>query len=88
MASSNPTTPVARRAFSLPAARPASNPDPRIEVLYNLPAVRIVAFTTQSPTTRPGSRNGSPVVDEVPGTLSWVSRFERTIAIGMRILVN
>ncbi|TVY23295.1 hypothetical protein LHYA1_G007870 [Lachnellula hyalina] len=71
------------RSFSQPVARTASTPDPQIEVLYNLPSVRIVAFTTPNSIYRPGSSHGSPAVEEdAPGTLPWVSRYERTIAIG------
>lgn len=71
------------RSFSQPVARTASTPDPQIEVLYNLPSVRIVAFTTPNSIYRPGSSHGSPAVEEdTPGTLPWVSRYERTIAIG------
>jgi hypothetical protein len=51
-------------------------------MLYSLPTARIVAFTTSS-TARPSSSNGSPVAEDQPGTLSWVSRFERTLAVGM-----
>jgi hypothetical protein len=94
MASSTPATPIARRTFSLPSlpsARLASSPDPQIEVLFTLPSVRIIAFTTptststsaSSSTSRPSSSNGNYVVEEAPGTLPWVSRFERTIAVGM-----
>jgi hypothetical protein len=80
MASSSP---VYRRSVSQPVARTASAPDPQIEVLYNLPSVRIVAFTTPSSIYRPSSSHGSPVVEDAPGTLPWVSRSERTIAVGM-----
>ena len=77
------SSPVFRRSFSLPTPKPATSPDPQVEVLFNLPSVRIVAFTTSSTTIRPESRNGSSAVEEKPGTLPWVSRFERTIAVGM-----
>ncbi|TVY89997.1 hypothetical protein LAWI1_G001302, partial [Lachnellula willkommii] len=71
------------RSFSQPVARTASIPDPQIEVLYNLPSVRIVAFTTPNSISRPSSSHGSPAVEEdAPGTLPWVSPYERTIAIG------
>jgi len=78
------TTPGPRRSSSLPVGRLASSsPDPQIEILFTLPSVRIISFTTSSkPTSRPSSSNGSVVVEEEPGTLSWVSRFERTIAVG------
>ncbi|KAH6677481.1 inheritance of peroxisomes protein 1-domain-containing protein [Halenospora varia] len=76
------SSPVLKRSFSLPPSRSASSPDPQVEVLFNLPSVRIVAFTTSASPLRPGSNNGSPIVEDAPGTLPWVSRFERTIAIG------
>lgn len=75
-------TPAIRRSFSLPPPKSAINPDPQVEILYNLPSVRIIAFTTSTTSFRPGSSNGSAIVEEKPGTLPWVSRSERTIAIG------
>ncbi|CZR57533.1 uncharacterized protein PAC_07422 [Phialocephala subalpina] len=90
MASIPPTTPTVKRSFSLPlqATKAASSPDPQIEILYNLPSVRIIQFNAgKAPaasisSSRPSSSSGSPAVEELPGTLSWVSRFERTIAVG------
>ncbi|KAH6721401.1 inheritance of peroxisomes protein 1-domain-containing protein [Leptodontidium sp. MPI-SDFR-AT-0119] len=81
---SNPATPAPQRSSSLPVGRLASSsPDPQIEILFTLPSVRIISFTTSSkPSSRPGSSSGSIIVEEEPGTLSWVSRFERTIAVG------
>lgn len=86
----DPSTPAPlRRSFSLPITpRQPSSPDSQIEVLYTLPSAKIVAFTTSNttphaPSSRPSSSSGSPVRDAEPGTLSWVSRFERTIALGM-----
>lgn len=85
MASSSP---VFRRTVSTPVARNPSTPDPQIEVLFNLPSVRIVAFVTPSSTYRPGSSHGSPtVVEETPGTLPWVSRAERTLAVGKSLFL-
>jgi hypothetical protein len=83
MAFPMPETPM-KRSFSLPAqpSKPSLSPDPTVEILYTLPSARIVAFTSSS-TTRPSSSNGSPVAADQPGTLSWVSRFERTLAVGM-----
>lgn len=85
-----PTTPAVKRSFSLSpqATKTASSPDPQIEILYNLPYVRIIQFNagkaaaTSISSSRPSSSSGSPAVEELPGTLSWVSRFERTIAVG------
>jgi hypothetical protein len=82
---STPSTPVSRRSFSLPVARGAANSDPQIEVLYTLPSARIVSFTTSNPPSRPNSSNGISAEEDEPGTLSWVSRFESTIAVGMLI---
>jgi hypothetical protein len=83
MAPSAPGTPV-KRSFSLPAqpTKSSSSLDSTIEILYTLPSARIVAFITSS-TARPSSSSGSPVVEDQPGTLSWVSPFERTLAVGM-----
>ncbi|CAG8954190.1 hypothetical protein HYFRA_00005810 [Hymenoscyphus fraxineus] len=80
----DPTSkPTARRSVSLPPPRSAINPDPQVEILYNLPSVRIVAFTTSSTAAiRQSSSHESPIIEEQPGTLPWVSRSERTIAIG------
>ncbi|KAK0101540.1 hypothetical protein ONS95_006707 [Cadophora gregata] len=81
---SSPTTQAPRRSSSLPVGRPPStSPDPQIEILFTLPSVRIISFITSSKSTsRPGSSNGPADIEEEPGTLSWVSRFERTIAVG------
>jgi hypothetical protein len=73
MASSRPVR-MPTRSASQPLA---SIPDPQIEVLFNLPSVRIVAFTTPSSIYRPGLSHGNLAVEEAPGTLPWVSRFER-----------
>ncbi|KAN0101923.1 Inheritance of peroxisomes protein 1 domain containing protein [Hyaloscypha variabilis] len=82
MAPSIPGTPI-KRSFSLPVqpTKVPSSPDPTIEILYTLPSARIVAFTT-SLTARPSSSSGSPGLEDQPGTLPWVSRFERTLAVG------
>ncbi|PBP19204.1 hypothetical protein BUE80_DR009982 [Diplocarpon rosae] len=82
---STTTTPLARRSSSPLVGRLASSsPDPQIEILFTLPSVRIISFTTTSSkvSSRPGSSNGASIVEDEPGTLSWVSRFERTIAVG------
>lgn len=86
MASSTPTTPVPRRSASLPTPRLPSSPDPQIEVLFTLPSARIIDFQTSGSTSisRRGSLSGDGhVAEEESGTLQWVSRFERTIAVGM-----
>ncbi|PBP18715.1 hypothetical protein BUE80_DR010289 [Diplocarpon rosae] len=79
------TTPLARRSSSPSVGRLASSsPDPQIEILFTLPSVRIISFTSTSSKFSPGSgsSNGASIVEDEPGTLSWVSRFERTIAVG------
>lgn len=83
MASTAPAKPLARRAVSQPIQRPASGPKSQIETLYNHPSARVISFTTSStPTSRPRSSNGSPRVEQEPGASPWVSRSERTIAVG------
>jgi hypothetical protein len=83
MASSSPATPISRRSISLPSPQSASGPDPQIEVLYHHPSARIISFTTSNPTSQSSPITSSPGGEEEPGSLSWVSRFERTIAVGM-----
>jgi hypothetical protein len=82
MASSMPSTPAPRRSVSLPPARlSSSSPDPQIEILFTLPSARIISFSSKS-SSRPGSSSGAINIEEEPGTLSWASTFERTIAVG------
>ena len=82
MASSMPNLPVPRRSASLPVQKP-SGADPQTEILYTLPLARIVQFKTSGSISKRASFGGdTPVVEEEAGTLSWVSRFERTIAVG------
>jgi hypothetical protein len=83
MAFPMPETPM-KRSFSLPTqpSKAPSSPDPTVEILYTLPSARIIAFTASS-ITRPSSSNGSALAGDQPGTLSWVSLFERTLAVGM-----
>ena len=78
MASSGLPTPVSKRSFSLPTPRPAGG-DSEIEILYVIPGTRIISFSSSS------SPNGIPGREEEPGSLLWTSRFERTIAVGMRL---
>ena len=83
MASSSRTFPLPRRSATSPIPRP-SGADPQPEVLYNLPSARIVQFQTSGSISKRTSSSGdSPLAGEEAGTLSWGSRFERTIAIGM-----
>jgi hypothetical protein len=88
MASSTSVTAISRRSFSLPATRAVSTPDPQVEILYTLPSARIVSFTTSNQTFRPSSSNESPAAEVETGTLPWISRFERTIAVGMYLFLR
>ena len=84
MASSTPTTLIPRRSASLLVPRLPSGPDPQVEVLFNLPSARIISFQTAgSISKRVSPSSDSLRLDEEAGTLSWVSRFESTIAVGM-----
>ncbi|CZT42558.1 uncharacterized protein RSE6_02483 [Rhynchosporium secalis] len=82
----NPAPPTPQRSSSLPVGRlAASSPDPQIEILFTLPSVRIILFTTSSkPSSRPGSSSGLITLEEEPGSLPWTSRVERTIAVGTK----
>lgn len=76
-------SPLSRRSFSLPITRTTPLSDPQIEVLYSLLSARIVSFSTSTQPSRPSSSSDSiPPPDLEPGTLSWASRFESTIAVG------
>ncbi|EKD14213.1 uncharacterized protein L3040_003647 [Drepanopeziza brunnea f. sp. 'multigermtubi'] len=77
-----PSTSAPRRSVSLPPPRLASSsPDPQIEILFTLPSARVISFSSK-PSSRPGSSSGATNTEEEPGTLSWASPFERTIAVG------
>jgi hypothetical protein len=52
-----------------------------VDTLYDHPSVKIVAFTA-GPRPIIGPRPGLAPQDVEPGTLSWSSQFERTIAVG------
>lgn len=80
MASSAPGTPVMKRSFSMPVAKQVPSSPDQIEVLYNHPSARIIAFSTSNPGSRPSSRNG--IEEEGDILPHWGSRFERTIATG------
>ncbi len=69
-----------RRTFTAPVA-PSAPPPPAglVDTLYDHPNVKIVSFTA-------GGRSlsiGPPGSSEIPpGSLSWSSQLERTIAVG------
>lgn len=84
-------TPLPRWAVSLQSPRPLpspSSPDPQVEILHTLPSARIVSFETVKTTGKraSGGGDGSGLDQELQkeevGTKDWVSRFERTIAVG------
>ncbi|KAI5460244.1 inheritance of peroxisomes protein 1-domain-containing protein [Mariannaea sp. PMI_226] len=50
-----------------------------VEILYSHPNIKIISFTSASRINR---TTGLPS-DDVPGTLSWSSQLERTIAVGL-----
>ncbi|KAH8819582.1 inheritance of peroxisomes protein 1-domain-containing protein [Xylogone sp. PMI_703] len=81
MASISPShTP--RQPVSRSMTRPESLSDQQVEILCILPAARIISFTTSSPASGSSSVKDSPEREPEPGSLSWTSRFERTIAVG------
>ncbi len=82
--------PAPRRVFTAPVsssssqlAFPPQSGDGLVETLYNHPSAKIIAFAAGS-ASRPldVERGRAPAVDVEPGSLSWSSRFERTIAVG------
>lgn len=75
------TAPVHSRA-SRSEATSSTAQSGGIETLYSHPSAKIVAFTAGPRTfTNPGRTVSSPIEIE-PGTLSWSSQLERTIAVG------
>lgn len=83
--------PVPRRVATAPiplSAQFASPPsDGLVETLYNHPNAKIVSFTASGRafSRSLGRSSGFPVLDDEPGTLSWSSQLERTIAVGKHI---
>lgn len=78
-----------RRVFTAPSYSPAPQPVTSsqstggvVETLYDHPSVKIVAFTAGSRHYSLGSGT-SQLPDIAPGSLSWSSQLERTIAVGM-----
>ncbi|KAK0714362.1 inheritance of peroxisomes protein 1-domain-containing protein [Apiosordaria backusii] len=81
-----------RRVFTAPAQQPAIAP-PRpsssssaqptsglVDTLYDHPNVKIVSFSAGSQFLAIGSKGMGPDIE--PGSLSWSSQLERTIAVG------
>jgi hypothetical protein len=50
-----------------------------VETLYSHPNIKIISFTA---TGRAFARSPAPSNVDPPGTLSWSSQLERTIAVG------
>ncbi|KAM0550659.1 hypothetical protein ACHAPJ_008918 [Fusarium lateritium] len=71
------TAPIPLRPSSTQGDTPDADSE-LVETLYSHPNAKIVSFTA---TGRAFHRNGLPKDDE-PGTLSWSSQLERTIAVG------
>ncbi|KAK4124132.1 hypothetical protein N657DRAFT_572209 [Parathielavia appendiculata] len=77
-----------RRVFTAPTppSGPAAGPSPQsagglVDTLYGHPNVKIVAFTAGARSLSVGPRAASgPEIE--PGSLSWSSQLERTIAVG------
>ncbi|KAK1753525.1 inheritance of peroxisomes protein 1-domain-containing protein [Echria macrotheca] len=81
--------PAPRRVFTAPVQSSAAHnsssskaADGSVDTLYDHPSVKIVSFTAGSRPTSFGPRTGIPAPDIEPGTLSWSSQLERTIAVG------
>jgi hypothetical protein len=77
-----------RRVFTAPvppsAPQPAPSPQPAgglVDTLYDHPNVKIVSFNAGSRSLSVGPRTAA-VPDVEPGSLSWSSQMERTIAVG------
>ncbi|KAK0611178.1 inheritance of peroxisomes protein 1-domain-containing protein [Immersiella caudata] len=77
-----------RRVFTAPTqsntqphASSSRSADGSVDTLYDHPSVKIVAFTA-GPRPIIGPRPGLAPQDVEPGTLSWSTQFERTIAVG------
>lgn len=83
----SPTAP--RRVFTAPVSSPprtaaasTQSAESVVETLYNHPSVKIVAFTAAARPTSNGAGKGLAAPDVEPGSLSWTSQLERTIAVG------
>ncbi|KAH6886495.1 inheritance of peroxisomes protein 1-domain-containing protein [Thelonectria olida] len=72
---------VATAPISLAESARASSPlvEGIVETLYNHPNAKIISFTVSG---RAFSRSTGLPVEDAPGTLSWSSQLERTIAVG------
>ncbi|KAK3346292.1 inheritance of peroxisomes protein 1-domain-containing protein [Lasiosphaeria hispida] len=80
--------PAPRRVFTAPThsggqdqAASSRAADSSVDTLYDHPSIKIVSFTAASRPSSISPRSGIPG-DVEPGTLSWSSPLERTIAVG------
>ncbi|KAK5653520.1 hypothetical protein OQA88_8779 [Cercophora sp. LCS_1] len=81
--------PAPRRVFTAPIqpagqqdASSSKSLDSSVDTLYDHPSVKIVSFTAGPRTFSIGPRSSLGGHDIEPGTLSWSSQLERTIAVG------
>ena len=90
---SRPGYPAPRRVATAPiplstqfaAASPPS--DGVVETLYNHPNAKIISFTASGRAfSRSLGRSSVLPIDDEPGTLSWSSQLERTIAVGKNMV--
>ncbi|KAK3936882.1 inheritance of peroxisomes protein 1-domain-containing protein [Diplogelasinospora grovesii] len=83
------TFPAPRRNFTAPtystapqpAASSSQSADGVVDTLYDHPSAKIVAFTA-GPRVSFGPKYGITAPEVEPGSLSWSSQLERTIAVG------
>ena len=91
--SSGRPAPAPRRVFTAPIPSTAPHESATssqsqagaglVETLYNHPSVKIIAFTAgPRPVFAPGKGAASSSIEVEPGSLSWTSQLERTIAVG------
>jgi len=80
---SGPAFAAPRRTFTAPIYPSTPQHDGVVETLYDHPSVKIVSFTAGSRQVSFGSALGSSQPPDIePGSLSWSSHLERTIALG------
>ncbi|CAM1503732.1 Fc.00g013230.m01.CDS01 [Cosmosporella sp. VM-42] len=86
---SRPGYPAPRRVATAPIplstqfADDSPPSDGIVETLYNHPNVKIISFTASGRAFSRSLGRGSVLpIDDEPGTLSWSSQLERTIAVG------
>ncbi|KAF5017154.1 hypothetical protein F66182_10949 [Fusarium sp. NRRL 66182] len=85
-----PPTRVPRRVATAPIplrqAMEAASPDSDlVETLYSHPNARIISFTASGRAVARSPGGASLSRDDAPGTLSWSSQLERTIAVELPV---